>query len=232
MPSVLITGANRGLGAEFVRQYARDGWRVFAACRDPSKMPTQASDAVSLHRLDVTDFSRIRELAKELAQEPIDLLINNAGIRDPADAAPFGVIDYARWETSFRINTAAPAEMTYAFIENVARSRKKTVVTISTSLASLALNIEGSPIPPGRYPIYRTTKTAVNMLMRNFALELRPRGVIVAMLSPGHVRTEMGGPSANLEIEESITGLRRVIDGLTLAQSGQFFFYDGRALPW
>lgn len=238
MPSVLISGANRGLGLEFARQYAADGWRVFAACRDPAKAVKLADLAkgtegnVTLHRLDVLDFDTIDALAKELSGETIDVLLNNAGIMENAAAMPFGKIDYARWEQVFKTNTLAPAKMTQSFVPQLERSARKLVVTLSSGLGSMTDNTDGKRLKPGGLYLYRTSKAAMNMTMLNLSFGLRPKGIAAVVISPGHVRTDMGGPTAALGIEESISSVRKVLDGLTIADTGKFFFYDGREYPW
>lgn len=238
MPSVLISGANRGLGLEFARQYAAVGWRVFAACRDPATAAELAALAkgakgkVTLHRLDVLDFDSIDALARELSGETVDLLINNAGIMEKAADMPFGKIDYDRWEEVFKTNTLAPAKMTQSFIPQLERSGKKLVVTLSSGLGSMTDNDDGKRLKPGGLYLYRTSKAAMNMTMRNLSFGLKPRGIAAVVISPGHVRTDMGGPSAALGIEESISSVRKVLDGLTIADTGKFFFYDGREYPW
>jgi NAD(P)-dependent dehydrogenase (short-subunit alcohol dehydrogenase family) len=238
MPSVLISGANRGLGLEFARQYAADGWRVFAACRDPSTatdltaLASEAKARVTLHSLDVLDFGTIDTLARELSGETIDLLLNNAGIMENAAAMPFGKIDYARWEQVFRTNTLAPAKMTQSFVPQLERGSRKLVVTLSSGLGSMTDNTDGTRLKPGGLYLYRTSKAAMNMTMRNLSFALKPKGIAAVVISPGHVRTDMGGPNAALGIEESIRSVRKVLDGLTIADTGKFFFYDGREYPW
>ncbi len=164
MPTILITGANRGLGLEFVRQYVVDDWRVHACCRVPDKadelhvVQGEASDGrVMVHTLDVIDTAQIRELSGLLEGEPIDVLLNNAGVLaargDEWADSGFGEIDYNEWENAFAVNTVAPMRMAEAFVEHVARSERKLIVLLSSGLASIA-ETDG-----GLYQ-YRSTKAA------------------------------------------------------------------------
>ena len=237
MPTALITGAGRGLGLEFTRQYAAEGWRVFAACRDPAgagalrDIEAGAEDRVRVLTLDVTDHARIESLARELAGETIDLLLNNAGVMEPHDIT-FGNMDYEMWADIFEINLLAPSHMAEAFVDHVAGSGRKLIVTMSSGLGSVTLNQAGERLAPGNLYMYRTSKAAVNMVMRGLSFELKDRGVTSVVVSPGHVRTDMGGPKAGLGAEESITALRQLIDGLSLADTGKFLFYNGEEHPW
>ena len=226
MPTVMITGANRGVGFELARRYAADGWRVLATCRDPAKadgLEGLAGD-VHVHRLDVTDNARADALAKELEGEAIDVLINNAGISDMRKERENGV-DYERWADTLRINTMAPHKISDAFAGHVARSETKVIVAISSRMGSIELN------PGGDYA-YRSSKAALNLVMKGLAGDLRGRGITVAVLHPGWVRTDMGGEGADIEVGESAAGLHAVIAGLGAADSGRFFNYDGTEIPW
>ena len=236
MPTVLITGSNRGLGLEFTRQYCHAGWQVLAACRDPSAAPelaalTERHPALELHRLDVRDFEAIDRLAQSLAGRPIDVLLNNAGVFGPrsvADHDPrqtFGAMDYDIWAEVLRVNLMAPMKMSEALVANVAASAQKKIIAISS--------VEGS-IERSRGGIYayRSSKAALNMLMRSLARDLAGRGVVTAAFCPGWIRTRMGGDNAPLEAPPSIAGVRRVIDSLTPELSGRFWLWSGENLPW
>lgn len=237
MPTTLITGAGRGLGLEFTRQYAADGWRVFAACRDPAgasalrDIEAGAEGRVRVLALDVTDHDRIESLARELAGETIDLLLNNAGVMEPHEIT-FGNMDYGMWEDIFEINLLAPSHMAEAFVDHVAGSGRKLIVTLSSGLGSMSLNESGSRLAPGNLYMYRTSKAAVNMVMHGLSFELKDRGVTSVVVSPGHVRTDMGGPKAGLGPEESITALRKLMDGLSIVDSGKFYYYNGDDHLW
>lgn len=226
MPTVLITGANRGIGLEFARAYAGDGWRVHACCRQPEKANElrSISGDVQIHRLDVTDGLQVASLARLLADEPVDVLINNAGVFGPR--AGFGETDYDEWIEVLRCNTLAPMRMAEQFVEHVAKSGRKVIVNMSTGMASLEQTTSGWAM------IYRSSKTAVNMVGKGLAADLRERGIIVAMLNPGWVLTDMGGPDAKTSPEESVAGMRKEIDALTLEDSGRFIRFDGTSVPW
>ena len=232
MRTMLITGANRGIGLEFVRQYAADGWRVVACCRKPAavealnRLAAQYPDQITVHALDVTDHAQIDRLAQTLAEQPIDLLINNAGVYPPARGDALGETDYAAWQQAFAVNTMAPLKITEAFIQRIARSELKTIVTITSKMGSLADNRGG-----GSY-IYRSSKAGVNIVMKSLSIDLNPQKIIAVVLHPGWVKTDMGGPGALISAEQSVTGMRRVIGNLTLKDSGKFYAFDGKEVPW
>jgi NAD(P)-dependent dehydrogenase (short-subunit alcohol dehydrogenase family) len=231
MPSALITGANRGLGLEFARQYLDDGWQVYAACRDPESASElrRLADA-SDHKLrsialDVTDSTSVKATAAELEGRAIDVLINNAGVGGPRGQS-IGNIDYETWARVLDVNTLGPMRVAEAFVDNVAESKRKLIVTITSGMGSIADNTSGGAFA------YRSSKAAVNMVMRSLAIDLAPRGITCVVINPGWVRTDMGGPHATLAPAESVRRLRRLIDSVGPAQSGKFFNYDGREYAW
>lgn len=230
MRTTLITGANRGIGLEFSRQYAANGWRVMACCRHPSDALSELSnrypERISLHELDVDDHAGIEQLSRNLAHISIDLLINNAGIYPDSDSDGFGHTDYADWMLAFRINTMAPLKMAEAFATQIASSTRKTIATLTSKMGSIADNGGG-----GNY-IYRSSKVAGNMVAKNLAIDLKATGIISVALHPGWVKTDMGGSNAMISVESSVTGMLRVIDGLTLADSGKFIAFNGQVIPW
>jgi NAD(P)-dependent dehydrogenase (short-subunit alcohol dehydrogenase family) len=232
MPAILITGANRGLGLEFARQYAADGWRVFATCRDPvsasnlKNLADASNGAMEIVALDVADLASIKAAARRFDGAPIDVLLNGAGVMGPRQQQQFGRIDYTAWIDVLDINTLGPMRVSEAFIEHVARSDRKLIVTITSGMGSLADNTSGGWIA------YRTSKAAVNMVMRSLAIDLAPRGISCVVVNPGWVRTDMGGPTATLSPQESITAMKRLIERLGPNQSGKFFNYNGREYPW
>jgi NAD(P)-dependent dehydrogenase (short-subunit alcohol dehydrogenase family) len=231
VPSVLVTGANRGLGLEFARQYAAAGWRVYAGCRAPATadslraIAAASAGRLSVHALDVRDRPGIRALAAELASERIDLLLNNAAIWGSAGQG-LGELDDRVWAEVLDVDVLGPVRVSEAFVEHVAGSTRKTIVMLSSRLGSIAGNDSG-----GRY-MYRSAKAGLNAVVRSLAVDLAGRGIVCIALTPGWVRTDMGGPGAPLSPAESVAGMRRVIDGLDLAQSGRFLAYDGAAVPW
>jgi NAD(P)-dependent dehydrogenase (short-subunit alcohol dehydrogenase family) len=223
MPTVLITGANRGLGFEFARQYAADGWRVIGTARHPASADALAGTGAEIHALDVRDAEAVGRLARQLGDEPIDVLIANAGVAGPRDMTAEAV-DVEGWVETFRTNTIAPLVVAGAFARHVAKSRQRKLVAISSRLGSLEANEEG-----GMY-VYRSSKAALNAAFRSFAIDRRE--VIAVLLHPGWVRTDMGGEAAPLTAPESVAGMRRVIGGLTQQDSGRFFDYEGTPVPW
>ncbi|MDP6437389.1 MAG: SDR family oxidoreductase [Gammaproteobacteria bacterium] len=236
MSTVLITGANRGLGLEFVRQYARRGWDVLACCRVVSGELQALADkyrSVQLHTLDVADHAAIDTLATGLEGTAIDLLLNNAGFlgRVPftgggAEHQAFGNSDFEDWAQVLRVNVFGPMKMAEAFVGHVAASDQKKIVTLSSMLGSHGLNTDG-----GLYA-YRTSKAAVNMVMHSLGIDLKDRGILAVAMHPGWVRTDMGGPNADIGAEEAVAGIIRVIDKLGEQHLGQLLAYDGSVLPY
>ena len=223
--TVLISGTNRGIGLELARLYAADGWRVLACCRTPEQARGLSGHDVELHRLDVADPSTIDALKANIGDTPIDLLINNAGVRGGKHRS-FGDIDYAAWEQTLITNTFGPYRMVEALVDNVAASAGKTIANISSLMGSITEYDEGDEY------IYRSSKTALNMVMHNLSIDLNARGVTVLAFHPGWVRTDMGGPEARLSPEESAAALRQSIAAATFKDSGSFLNYDGTPLPW
>jgi len=209
MPSALITGAGRGLGKELARQYAAEGWKVIG---------TERRD------MDMTNRRQIREFAARLKGEPLDLLFCNAGITGRKGMAP-GSFDFESWEEILRVNLLGAAAVAEALLDNVAASGRKTIAMMSSRLGSISES-SGMTLP------YSTSKAALNMLVKGLAATLASRGIVVVALSPGWVRTDMGGPQAPLTPENSVQGLRRVIAGLSRSDSGKFFSHDGSQIPW
>ena len=238
--TVLITGSNSGIGLEFAKQYAAKGWDVIATHRRSSEPETlvalrgQYPDQVRVETMDVTNHAQIDALAEKLAGTPIDILINNAGItgdfRNPAPQS-FGTLAYDQWENFMRINALGPVKVTEAFADHVKASGEKKVLAISSLAGSFGFR---GPNMPGGY-WYKASKTALNMYMKNIASDLKKDGVTVALLSPGTVKVEkMGDVSfpGLIEPSESIGGMISVIEGLTVADSGSYYRYDGSAQPF
>jgi NAD(P)-dependent dehydrogenase (short-subunit alcohol dehydrogenase family) len=220
MPSILITGAGRGLGLELARQYAQEGWRVIGTVRDGDLKKI----GVETLKVDVTNTAGVKELALKLKGEPIDVLFCNAGIIGKRGMA-LGSFDYTEWEKVLRVNLLGAAAVIEALIDNVAASERKTVAVMSSRLGSIT-ETSGMTLP------YSTSKAALNLLARGLAATLEPRGVIVVALSPGWVKTDMGGEGAQLTPETSVRGLRKVLGGLLREDSGKFFSHDGSQIPW
>ena len=225
---VLITGANRGLGMEFTKQYAADGWNVLACCRHPqSALDLQAlakvNANITIQPLDVADFAQIDALALQLKDESIDVLINNAGVYP---ASSFGDTNYEAWAEGFKVNSMAPLKMAEAFVQHLTRGQLKKIATLSSKMGSLDDNTSGESYS------YRSSKTAVNMVMKSLSIDLKPYGISVVTLHPGWVQTDMGGSNALISVHTSVSGLRKVIESLSLESTGKFIAYDGKAIPW
>jgi len=241
MPTVLITGANRGIGLEFAQQYAADGWHVIAACRNPDKADAlqalaKTRSAVQIERLDVGDSASIKSLAAKVKEAAIDVLINNAGIVttkfSPAEAGyfdlpeqKFGTLDAEAWLEVLRIDTIAPLMVSEALTENIARGTERKIIMISSRFGSIELNRPDAIA-------YSSAKAALNMAMRKMALTLQARHITVISFHPGWVKTDMGGHDADLTPSDSVASMRLVIGGLTAQNSGQFLRYDGQTIPW
>jgi NAD(P)-dependent dehydrogenase (short-subunit alcohol dehydrogenase family) len=231
MPSVLISGANRGLGLEFARHYAASGWRVHAACRDPDhadalkslQLKANGSDVV-LHPLQVTEKASIDALSLALNSQPLDLVIANAGVSGPRGMTP-ELIDRDSWLETLAVNTLAPLALAGALRRNLEKGKQKKVIAISSRLGSITLN-------GGGFYAYRSSKAALNAAWRSLALDWQGAGMICVVLHPGWVATDMGGPGADIKPPESVAGMIQVIAGLTPASSGRFLDYTGAELPW
>jgi NAD(P)-dependent dehydrogenase (short-subunit alcohol dehydrogenase family) len=217
---------------EFARQYAADGWEVYATCRDPNAASelrrlaeTSSGGNLRILALDVTQSASVKAAAAELDGQAIDLLLNNAGIIG-VRGQTVGNIDYESWAKVLDANAMGPMRVTEAFVDNVARSERKLIVILTSGMGSLADNTSGGSVA------YRSSKAAVNMVTRSLAIDLAPRGITCVVVNPGWVQTDMGGPNATLTPTESVARLRRLIDGLGPGQSGKFFNHDGREYAW
>jgi NAD(P)-dependent dehydrogenase (short-subunit alcohol dehydrogenase family) len=231
MATVLITGANRGLGLEFCRQYAAEGWNVIACCRNPddafdlNNLAGHHPD-IQLETLDVSEFGQIDALSRKLAGLSIDVLINNAGIYTDNKSNDFGHLDYQAWAKALLINTLAPVKMAETFLPQITKSDKKLIVNISSLMGSIVDNDSGGSI------LYRSSKAALNAAMKSLAIVLKNQSVGVLIFHPGWVKTDMGGLNALINAEQSVTGMRALIDNFSLDQTGCFVKYDGTPLPW
>lgn len=230
MKTVLITGTNRGLGLEFVRQYLDAGWKVIATVRDPAH-PGGLGDLADAHHerlsiltLRADDTASRQALADVLQNTPLHLLINNAGVS--GGWGELGKLDADRWQSVFNINCIAPVKLTELLLPNLRAAGEATVVMLSSKMGSMGDNSSGGS------HIYRSSKAALNATARSLAIDLAPMKIKVAMLHPGWVRTDMGGPNGLIDAATSVSGMRKVIDGLTRKQAGTFIAYDGATLPW
>lgn len=225
MTTILITGANRGIGLELARQYAADGDSVLACCRNPDGATDLKSiKDLEILPLDVTDDASVKALAAKLKGRAIDVLINNAGIN--LEPQSFEDLDTDKWEETFRVNAIGPFRVIQALIENVKAGTDKKLITISSKMGSVGNVYYGGAIA------YSSSKSAANMVTKIMANRFRDDGIIAVPMHPEWVRTDMGGPGARISPEESASGLRKVIAGLTMENSGHFYQYDGEELEW
>lgn len=225
---ILITGANRGLGLGYVAHYAALGHHVYATARNLQ----QATDLhalaatypnIQLYPLEAASPSAISQLAQTLAGKQIDLLISNAGTYPKSNLAH---AEMDEWLTAFQVNTLSTYYLAQAFLPHLKRSPSPKLIAMTSKMGSVTDNTSG-----GSY-IYRSSKAALNMVVKSLAIDLAAQNIIVTVLHPGWVRTEMGGPDGLIDVATSIQGLTQVIDGLSPAQSGHFYDYTGKALPW
>lgn len=238
MPTLLITGANRGLGLNLLKLYDQEGWTIHACCRNPDSatdLQAVADDSagrVTLHPLDVEDPSTIAGLKTALGATPIDMLINMAGylgekaLREPDGLQPFGVTDYDVMEKAYRINCVGPLRVCEALVDNVEASDQKTIINVSSIVGSIGGDTFGN------FYMYRPSKTALNAITHAMAINLKDRGITVIPFHPGFTKTDMGGPTADIEIEDSVTGIKAVLDKVTIADTGRYLTWDGGELPW
>jgi len=232
-PTVLITGANRGIGLELARQYAERDWQVIATARRPEAADDlrtiQAEHPqLMIVQLDVTDHARVDALAAEYADQPIDILINNAGISGGHDNARFGKMNYDAYYQVHAVNVVGPTKMAEAFLPHLTRSEQKKIINISSGQGSIAETW-------GCCNFYRSSKAALNMMSRNLSLELKRKGITVGIISPGFVRTNFT-PGLNhpamISPEQSASMVIAVIDDYDLDKTGTFLAHDGREIPW
>lgn len=234
-PTILITGANRGIGLEFVRQSAERGWQVIATARKPAEAAdlqalAAGNPRIVIEQLDVTDFEQVDALAAKYQDRPIDVLLNNAGISGAMQDQMFGRhSDWAVFERILRTNTIAPLKMAEAFLPHLLASGQKKLVNVSSSEGSI-----GSVTQPRMY-FYRASKAALNMEMRNVALSQKGKGLLVANINPGMVDTDMLAvmPKRMLRPkEDAVKDLIRIMDQLDADNTGRFWNFDGTELPW
>ncbi|MGF1683486.1 SDR family oxidoreductase [Photobacterium minamisatsumaniensis] len=228
METIVITGANRGIGLELTKQFLHLGWHVIATCRDKSKADQlnmlTSRGKLSTHSLELTNESDVVEFCTALSGVTVDVLINNAGVLG-GDNQSANNMDYNEWLKTFAVNTLAPFHLATSLKGNLQQSSRPRIVSISSGMASLS----GQSI--GTYA-YRSSKAALNKVMQVLANEYKQDGIIVCPVNPGWVRTDMGGKGADISVEESAAGLVALINGLTLDHSGRFLSWDGEELSW
>ncbi|QKT04070.1 SDR family oxidoreductase [Ectothiorhodospiraceae bacterium 2226] len=232
MPTALVTGSNRAIGLEWTRQLAQEGWRVHATCRRPAEahdlhVLRQAHPAVSVHRLDVTRAEDVQAVVAELADEPLDLLVNNAGIYlEKYAPAALGGLRYDDWLHTLAVNALGPVRVTEALLEPLARATEAVVAVLTSHMGSIA------EIPGADSPYYRSSKSALNAAMKGLSFALRERGIKLLLVHPGWVRSRMGGWDAPRTPAEAVADMRRLLQRLSWADSGVFLRYDGSRIPW
>lgn len=231
MPTLLITGANRGIGLELCKQCLAKGWTIHAACRQPkkakdlAKLAKESDGKLTVHSLDVRNYEQMDDLRALLKNKPVDILINNAGVH-AKDASTFGESDDKAWEEAVAVNLLAPMKMMESFVDNVADSDLKVIANISSKMGSIEDNTSG-----GSYA-YRATKAALNAVTASAARDLKHRDIKVLLLHPGWVRTDMGGPNGELAVEQAGEMLMKLILDADMSRSGKFMDIDGTEIPW
>jgi NAD(P)-dependent dehydrogenase (short-subunit alcohol dehydrogenase family) len=225
MTTVFITGGNRGIGRELVRQYVAAGARVFVGVRRTTTIVNPDNALAGVFQLDVADGESVKKLPAALGRESIDILINNAGIIGP-DRQSSTDMDFEGFLQTLNINTLGPLRVTQTLLPNLRLSKRTPRVAIITSSMGAFDHTNTDRLA------YRASKTAVNKVAQCLATDLKSEGIAVASIHPGWVRTGMGGPSADIDVETSVTGVRAVIEKLTLSKTGRFWNYDGAPLAW
>jgi len=229
--NVLITGASRGIGLEMVKYGIEQNWRIFACCRHPQQADSLLSVAkltngrVSVHVADMNELATLQALAYELRNEAIDILINNAGIYG-SDNSKFGNVDVPGWISTFQVNSIAPLKVSEALVEQLRMGDKKIIACLSSKMGSMADNGSGNSY------IYRSSKAALNAVVKSMSIDLREDGIKCVALHPGWVKTDMGGPNAEITSRESVTSLFNIIRALKAEDSGRFIDIDGSDIPW
>lgn len=228
MSTVLITGANRGIGLGLTKHYLRIGAQVTATYRNPADSEELLAlcgnyDNLKVRQLEITDYQAVHQLTHEFEQ--LDILINNAGYYGPKGTS-FGFTDVEEWRKVLEVNTIAPLKLVEALYSKMKRSPIKQVACISSKVGSITENTSG-----GGY-IYRSSKAALNSVVKSLHNDLNEEGFTVLALHPGWVQTRMGGPNALITVSESVAGLARVLENVTDKDSGGFYNYDGQPLPW
>ncbi|PCJ23011.1 MAG: short-chain dehydrogenase [SAR86 cluster bacterium] len=230
MTTVLITGTNRGIGLEFVEQFLARGDRVLATCRDVEKADSlrqleQNYSSLELLELDVADTQSIENLPHLLKSEAIDIFVNNAGVYGPRKTG-FGDVDGQAWADALQVNAIAPLLLTQLIIDNLRKGKDKKLLYLTSKMGSMEDNSGG-----GSY-IYRSSKAALNSVVKSLSVDLAEEGFKTAVLHPGWVQTDMGGAHALIDTGASVAGMMQIIDSLDKELSGSFINYDGAIIPW
>lgn len=230
MNTVLITGANRGIGLEFCYQYGQQGWKVIACCRQPEQATelNKLAEHMSLqiHEMDVMNRNGIDALANELQHVSIDLLIANAGVYGEKPGHALGNLAYTDWADTLETNVLGVVKVVEAFLPHLRRSEMARIVALSSQMGSIEDNSSGGNL------LYRSSKAALNAVMKSIAIDLTAEQIGVLIFHPGWVKTDMGGVNALIDAKTSVAGMVRQIQRFTMPQTGQFIKYDGTQLPW
>jgi NAD(P)-dependent dehydrogenase (short-subunit alcohol dehydrogenase family) len=224
MPTILITGAGRGLGLELARRFVDLGWETLGTVRDPAKGAAMPKGSQTF-LCDSTDRSSLARLARDLAGKPIDVLFCNAGMFGKRKQS-VGTVDYDTWAEVMRVNVFSPMACVEALVDNLAASARRQVVMMSSRMGSMGENAAGGEV------VYRSSKAALNAVTKSLSIDLAPRGITVVAVHPGWVQTDMGGPAAALTPAESVAGLAEVVLGLGPASNGGFLNHDGAPIAW
>ena len=224
MPTILITGAGRGLGLELARRFVELGWETLGTVRDPAKGAAMPKGSQTL-LCDATDRSSLARLARDLSGKPIDVLFCNAGMFGKRKQT-VGTVDYDTWAEVMRVNVLSPMACVEALVDNVAASARRQVVMMSSRMGSMGENAVGGEV------VYRSSKAALNAVTKSLSIDLAPRGITVVAVHPGWVQTDMGGPAAALTPAQSVAGLAEVVLGLGPASNGGFLNHDGTPIAW
>ena len=231
MNNVFITGTNRGLGLELVKQYLNRGEKVFATCRDSSKsvelesLRKSADGNLEIIELNLFSDESINQVSKAIDDQPIDLFINNAGMMGTRNI-PLGAVSGSIWAEVFRVNTIAPLLLAQALLANIEKGQEKKMIFISSRVGSIQENSGGSMYS------YRSSKTALNQVVKSLSVDLFDSNICAVALHPGWVLTDMGGPNALIDVKTSVSGMISVIEKLLLSDTGKFFNYDRSHIYW
>ena len=230
METILVTGANRGIGLELVKQYCNQNYQVIGTYRNENTSGEFISmsrnlNNLKVYSLDVSSDQSLKDFSSKLGDTPVDIFINNAGVFGPRDSS-FNNVDERNWISVFQTNAIAPLLLTQLIIENLRNGSQKKLIYITSKMGSIDDNKSG-----GAY-IYRSSKTALNSVVKSISLDLAKDGMKVALLHPGWVRTDMGGPNGLIDTTKSVSRMTEVIDRLSQSDSGCFFNYDGSKIPW
>lgn len=227
-----MTGANRGIGLELVKQLRDRGDEVEACARAPQdarELQALANERVRIHRVDVTDAASVRALADSLRDATIDMLFNVAGVYGGPRQSLAQMADDLELRDvadTFEVNAIGPLRMTVALLPHLRRSKIKKIVHLTSGMGSIADNTSGG------YYAYRMSKTALNMMSRSLAVDLRSEGIISVVINPGWVQTDMGGAGATTPVADSVRGILRETDRARLSDSGEFLNWKGNRYPW